>query len=309
MAVTEQSVMGVIRAARPTFRNAHDKIAFAVHSSFLASGFILHATGPSAFTDDALYSSSTDEVGIEHWNELDDDYGFVYSNSEKGSKKILVKCVAMNDKLIVDALREGDSDPAHIELNVKDYVADEGGNNYTSMFKDFKKLVADIDKEILCKYNGSRAAGLSTQKDRGELRDNTNQRQGESGIVDSTFYPPAPGYNFIVPPVPDIGGSDLFPGPGAGVYPTRGDFSGGGSMLVGPNDPRFFGGGVGVGVGREPRIPGRIPGVVPPGARFDPYGPPGIPGFEPNRFVRDPRRPGHGTHPDLEPFGNDSDYI
>lgn len=25
---------------------------------------------------------------------------------------------------------------------------------------------------------------------------------------------------------------------------------------------------------------------VPPGARFDPYGPPGVPGFEPNRFVR-----------------------
>lgn len=29
-------------------------------------------------------------------------------------------------------------------------------------------------------------------------------------------------YSFFVPPVPDIGGgSDLFPGPGAGVYPTR----------------------------------------------------------------------------------------
>jgi len=25
---------------------------------------------------------------------------------------------------------------------------------------------------------------------------------------------------------------------------------------------------------------------VPPGARFDPYGPPGVPGFEPNRFAR-----------------------
>lgn len=25
---------------------------------------------------------------------------------------------------------------------------------------------------------------------------------------------------------------------------------------------------------------------VPPGARFDPYGPPGVPGFEPGRFVR-----------------------
>lgn len=169
MAINEQSVMGVIRAARPTFRNAHDKVAFVIHSSFLASGFTLHATGPSAFTDDALYSSSTgtqrqmfkfslffyyflflglrkeersknliermgpqlfvviltlpliiigvaDEVGIEQWNELDGDYGFVYSNSEKDSKKILVKCVVLNDNLLVDALREGDSEPVHIEI-------------------------------------------------------------------------------------------------------------------------------------------------------------------------------------------------
>ncbi|KAF3636371.1 hypothetical protein FXO37_25468 [Capsicum annuum] len=57
----EQSVIAVIRAARPTFRNAHDKAAFAVHAAFLASGFVLHATGPSASVDDALSSSSTEE--------------------------------------------------------------------------------------------------------------------------------------------------------------------------------------------------------------------------------------------------------
>lgn len=57
--VTEQSVMGVIRAARPSFRNSHDKVAFAVHASFLASGFLLHATGPSAFSDDVFSSTST----------------------------------------------------------------------------------------------------------------------------------------------------------------------------------------------------------------------------------------------------------
>lgn len=27
-------------------------------------------------------------------------------------------------------------------------------------------------------------------------------------------------------------------------------------------------------------------GAPPPGARFDPYGPPGVPGFEPGRFTR-----------------------
>ncbi|KAI3742199.1 hypothetical protein L1987_59879 [Smallanthus sonchifolius] len=48
---------------------------------------------------------------------------------------------------------------------------------------------------------------------------------------------------------------------------------------------------------------------VPPGARFDPFGPPDVPGFEPNRFTRNPHRPPGGTHPDLEHFNNGSDFI
>ncbi|EPS59826.1 hypothetical protein M569_14980, partial [Genlisea aurea] len=116
--------------------------------------------------------------------------------------------------------------------------------------------------------------------------------------------------SYIIPAVPDSGWSDLNPGPGAGMYPSRSrpcrGGLGEGSMLVGPGDPRFFG-------GRSGDIgPGGLPtGVVPPGARFDPYGPPGVPGFEPNRFARNPRRPGGGggTHPDLQHFHDGYDFI
>ena len=147
---TEQSVLAVIRAARPTFRNAHDKMAFAVHAAFSASGYVLHDTGRSAFSDHALSSSSTgktrtelprayvciivllivvlgliknwffswvDEVGIDQWNEFEDSYAFLYSSPERGSKKLLVKCVALNDKLLVDALSDGaSSEPLHLEI-------------------------------------------------------------------------------------------------------------------------------------------------------------------------------------------------
>lgn len=143
----EKTVMAVIRAARPSFRNNHDKIAFAVHASFLASGYILTATGPAAFSDTAFSSPSTgtpltllslslsvsslcnsdylkngrsfwrvDEVGMDNWQELDDEYAFVYTNPEKGLKKVLVKCLAMHDKLLVDALAEGASEPVHLEI-------------------------------------------------------------------------------------------------------------------------------------------------------------------------------------------------
>ncbi|KAK7256270.1 hypothetical protein RIF29_29711 [Crotalaria pallida] len=91
---TEKTVMTVIRAGRPTFRNQYDKIAFVVHASFLAS----------------------DEVPIDRWNELNDEYALVYSNPEKDSKKVLVKCLVINEKLIIDALAEGSSEPVHLAI-------------------------------------------------------------------------------------------------------------------------------------------------------------------------------------------------
>jgi proteasome inhibitor subunit 1 (PI31) len=57
-------------------------------------------------------------VGIDRWNELDDEYAFIYTNSENGpKKKLLVKCLVMNDKLLVDALADGTtSESVHLEI-------------------------------------------------------------------------------------------------------------------------------------------------------------------------------------------------
>lgn len=41
-------VSAVIRAARPTFRNAHDKVAYAVHAAVMSRGWTLIATGAAA---------------------------------------------------------------------------------------------------------------------------------------------------------------------------------------------------------------------------------------------------------------------
>lgn len=140
---SEHSVMAVIRAARPNFRNSQDKVAFAVNATFLVSGYVLNATGPPAFADDSLSSSSTgifflyvffcfkicsskfmdlfggcciEEVGIDRWNELDGEYAFLYVIPGKTSEKTLVKCLAMNDKLLVAVLATGTKEPLHLEI-------------------------------------------------------------------------------------------------------------------------------------------------------------------------------------------------
>lgn len=252
-----------------------------------------------------MSSFLVDEVGIDHWNEFEDCYAFVYSKPEKSSKKVLVKCLAMNNKLLIDAFRDGDNEPLHLELSVEDYIVEDGGTNYNTQFKNLGKLVGELNKAILTKYTGSSMSNSSTQtssSEKGEINNPPNvERQPDYPYQPAGSFPSG----YVVPPIPGIGGGDLFPGPGAGVYPTRGEPGAGGSMLVGPNDPRFFGG-----MGGDPRLPGGLPGV-PPGARFDPYGPPDVPGFEPGRFIRNPRRPGGGgkPHPDLPHFGGDSDFI
>ncbi len=66
------------------------------------------------------------------------------------------------------------------------------------------------------------------------------------------------------PGAPDIPGAPGFLGGGGGLPGV-----GGGGMHVGPDDPLFAGR---MGVGR-----GRGGGLMPPGARWDPIGPPGMP--------------------------------
>ncbi|XP_068318298.1 probable proteasome inhibitor [Pyrus communis] len=304
----DKSVMAVIRAARPNFRNNDDKVVFAVHASFLAAGYVLTAAGPPAFSDSVLSSSSMDEVGMEQWNELDGEYAFVYMNPEKGSKKVLVKCLTMNGKLLVDALANGSSQPVHLEIDVGDYVGEDGGSNYSTQFKNLENLVKKLDTEVLSKLygSGSSTSGSSSNPVSSEKseRSTTEPVSGPSGFHTRPSAPYTDPSGIVYPPVMPYGGSDVLPGPGAGVYPSRGD--GSGSMLVGAHDPRWFGGVGDPGFSFDPSRPAGVP----PGARFDPYGPPGVPGFEPNRFARNPRRPpGGGTHPDLEHFGSGSDFI
>ncbi|VVA14536.1 PREDICTED: probable proteasome inhibitor, partial [Prunus dulcis] len=141
-----KSVMALIKALKPAFRNGNDndKVVFAVHSFFLASGYELTATGPLAFNPSGLTSASTDEVGIQDWNELDDQYAFIYVNPEKGSRKVLVKCLVMEGKLhVYYALTDGSS--KHVELDVGDYVEENGGGNYSRQFKNMEMLVTRLE--------------------------------------------------------------------------------------------------------------------------------------------------------------------
>ncbi|XP_048634867.1 probable proteasome inhibitor [Brassica napus] len=80
--------MLVIKSTRPRFRNNHDKVAFVVHATFVVSGYKLVAIGRHALATLSL--------------------------------PLLLECLAIGDKLLVDAIAVGGTYPtAHLEINSK----------------------------------------------------------------------------------------------------------------------------------------------------------------------------------------------
>jgi proteasome inhibitor subunit 1 (PI31) len=288
-------------------RTAVERAAFAVHATFLATGYSLVATGNKANSSVAGREGEP-EVGIDGWDEMEDAYAFQYTGNGQPDllNLVTVKCMTMGDSLMVDAVSTDSDNPINLEIKASKFAAegDAGnGSNYGQQYTNLDGLINLVNTSLIGK--------LAPKKEKSTLATPTRIRSSEteqpgvgrnssetgSSLIDDRQRFGGPGYLF--PQVPGYGGTDLYPSGGAGTFVPRpdGNYEGPG-MLVGPNDPRW--GRVGV---PRPGLPGGLPGV-PPGARFDPYGPPGIPGFEPNRFVRDPRRP-PGGHPDLEHFSSD----
>ncbi|KAH6559118.1 hypothetical protein KP509_1Z026600 [Ceratopteris richardii] len=228
-------------------------------------------------------------------------YAFLYSGAGQDSlcKFVLVKCFSVEDNLFVAVSDDNDKEALQYEIRVSDYVTTSDGTNYAHLYKRLNELVEQLNTFFLSK--------LPSSKDKASVsRKESHEDVGtEENIVQpsvSTSHP-APSVSGIrLPPVPDFGRSDLLPGAGAGVFPSSiggpGVTPGVGGMLVGPHDPRWGG----MGFGEIPGLPEGDRGIVPPGARYDPIGPPGIPGFEPGRFGRSRRPPSGGVNPDLEHF-------
>lgn len=298
-------VLGVIRASRPSLRTPIDRVAFAVHAAFLSAGYSLVATGIKANSSSGR-DGEEPEVGIDGWDEMNGAYAFRYSGSGQPDllPTVTVKCMAMGDSLMVDAVSSDSDTPVHTEIKASLYAADGDVGPYNQQYTNLEGLVNLVNSSILGKISPKKEKTLAaTPKSTDNEQSGEARRSSEMGssLIDDRQRSGGPGYAYPQVPVYD-GNHDLYPAPGGGVFVPGGNPFGGPGMLVGPSDPRW--GPVGVPrPGHIGGIGGGVPGV-PPGARFDPYGPPGVPGFEPSRFTRDPRR-GPGGHPDLEHFSND----
>ncbi|KAK9866815.1 hypothetical protein WJX84_003941 [Apatococcus fuscideae] len=289
-------LQAIIRASRPKFRNAHDRLAFAVHSFLLADGSRLVAVGKDAEEATTGSLQSSEEIAVDGWNEMSDAYAFAYTDSQ-GRHPRMVKCVVLGEQLLVHLLHvDSNAEPQLLELDVTKFS--NSSPDLIKGYSDLDGLVQKLQQNLQQAATPSTGSGqTASQGVRSSTGPSLRQDLGTSSLRDERETDPANPL-LIGNPVRGgrmpMGAEDLmspgFPTPGMGPgMPGFPGFPGSrsGGMHMGPDDPLFAGRrGMGMGPGST---------TLPPAGRFDPIAPPGLPGSHPDDFTPG----GHGMHPDV----------
>jgi len=252
----------------------HDALVLFIHALLLKSGFRLA---------NSLNSSETPTIELpDKWNE-GGVYTFTYKHLQS-SLTFIIKCLSIEDKLLVHAMTKEDSTVRTLELKVSDYVYDNVElHKYSSLFRDLQRLIGEVKVGIVNKIVPGITKPGYEQTDTSAVNSNPNPNPNSipnpnpnpnhSNPLFLGGYQPQP----HGPPRFGGGRGDAFPflNPGGPGFPNPN----GHGNLIGPNHPDFH----------QPHYPSfnnpnsgfpfnLPPGAIPPGARFDPFGPPPPPG-------------------------------
>jgi len=275
----------ILSKNKPKFRDGHDAIAFVLHSDLIRRGCTLVGLSENDSNTKSIGENPTD------WNKSDEAYTFKYLHSSV-KDPILVKMLRMDSQLLIHAASKADGKVHSLTVNVDDYLDRKISlSDYSKIYKDLNGLLSLFANSIGDKVAALKEQAKETISSKSKADEREDLRSEEEKLKD--FWG-----GVSVPPVgrrPAPG----FPSPGGDFDRDLDPFSGGGGNLYGPgNFPFGIGGPAPLGPGGLPR-PGT--GPIPRGPRFDPFGPFGGLGRDPDpdhaRIPR-PGRPGSGD-PDI----------
>ncbi|XP_015183422.1 PREDICTED: proteasome inhibitor PI31 subunit [Polistes dominula] len=232
-------------------RKKEDAIILLVHWYLIKCGFKCLGYGISKTFEP---SEKGTELLPEEWNK-GSNYKLRYL---KDGKLFLFYGVQSDEDMVMNLLRIEDEKITNVNFPLAQTVSELHGP-LEVMIPSYSTVLYKLNKELIEPINPSNCKEQSTQT----LTPNV-ERESRDIHIDPP--PRNPSRHWIPEEDPRrVGGADLNPfGGGRG--------GGGGGMLFEPfrwgTDPRGIGG-----LG----VPGRLPqGAVPPGARFDPFGPPDV---------------------------------
>jgi len=287
--IDEMTLVEILRdIIKPQLATKFDALMIAVHCIMLKQGFLFVGEGDSPLTLGELPPN---------WNK-GASFNFKYKHPTS-TKKYSISGVSLRspgeEKLVIRAKPEGEDRQYVISLDCTTYMKEDSAlNDFANIFNNIEKLNSEIFEGITEKLL-STVMPSTAPRDHDPLRvPGRGTPQPSPLLIGQPMRSPIGGFG--------VGDHDMHPSfdPfGFGGYP-----GGGGGNLIGPGHPGFgptlpFPGHPNV--GPQPPRPGRpsIPkGSVPPGARYDPFGPP-----------TDPTGQGNPDYNHLPPPGYDDMFL
>jgi hypothetical protein len=273
-----EDIVAAFDEQKPQLRNGFDGISLVLHFVMRKMGFTFLGCGEN--NDE---NANKQVIAPEGWNNSTDSYSFRYRHP-KSSMTFIIKNLVMGNKFLIHGLGIEDGNIHSFEININDFI-NQGiaMDNYSSLFKNLDNLISLFKKNIIDKLFPEYSKGDERPTTQNQTQPprydpyNDPLRVPNSGRQPRQPYSPlmeGGPYGYPAPPF-GIGGNDL--NPFGSPFPVGPSPDGATGNLIGPDHPGFgpfvndpyggnpFGGGRGnVGRGSRP----------PPGARYDPYGPP-----------------------------------
>lgn len=254
-----------LHAFRDQIKSESDSLILFVHWYLIQKGF------------QCIVDGRNSEILPDNWNSNGTEYIISYTSNSKGYE---MKALVVEDSLIINLMKKSDERTANITCIVKDHIT-----NYKANFQERFMNLEDLNEKLETEFTP-----LTNSTKPSEQLEKSAETRTEPIVDPLRVGPPRiGGYNpqQQYPPPDNYGRSDLEPF--GGFDPLR---SGGGMIF----DP-FRGG------NRNPRIPSNLPpGAVPPGARYDPFGPPMPDDLTGQSAMRAGPNPSHLRPPNFDDF-------
>ncbi|CAG5134915.1 unnamed protein product [Candidula unifasciata] len=249
-------------------RSSDDAAIAAVHWNLVSNGLRCCGSGET-WPDRQNENYTGSEALPADWNSDDSIYALRYVDPTS-NRTYLMKALAMDGMLMLHLVRCFDEKSVSTTIKSRDYV-NEDRSTVARAFSNLTDLNSTLTKELYTKMISGTKEQSAARSSSSTNTSNPRVDSQRSPLMEDPRRGPGPGGVGFIPPNPfrpDI--SNPFSVGRADLDPLSGGLGGGMFM-----DPRSFpgfrpGGTLG------PNPPGFPPGSVPPGARFDPVGPPGV---------------------------------
>ncbi|KAM5245554.1 proteasome inhibitor PI31 subunit [Ctenodactylus gundi] len=245
----------------PAITCEQDALVCFLHWEVVTHGY--YGLGPG---DQPGPSDKKSELLPDGWNNNKDLYVLRYE-SKDGSRKLLMKAIPMENSMIVNVLEYGSQQVTDLTLNVHDYISAEDLGDFHRTYRNSEELRSRIVSGIITpiEEQWNKASESSPHR---EFPPAT-AREIDPLRIPPPHPPPSrlPAWSDPLGPFA-VGGEDIDP------FGFRR-----GGMIVDPLRSGFPRASIDPSSGLPNRLP---PGSVPPGARFDPFGPIGTSPSGPN---------------------------